>query len=129
MIRKVEGDGVTRLELEGVEVSHVIFSVQLQIVLCDAGRDYLTITLSTPFRVKYAGSEWLRLDPEDDDPRLGDVVVELRYKSLLGCRVSQDGTPNLDFGSALRIEVPRDARYEAWLLVHKTFTFGAEISP
>jgi hypothetical protein len=128
MIRKIEADGVTSLELEGVEVSHVIFSVQLQIVLCDAVRDYLTITLSTPFQVKYAGSGWLRLDPEDDDPRLGDVVVGLRYKSLLECRVSQGGTLSLDFGPALRIEVPRDARYEAWLLVHKTFTLGAEIS-
>jgi hypothetical protein len=68
----------------------------------------------------------LWLDPEDEDPRLGDVVFALRYKPLVACEIAKNGALILDFGPALTIDVPQDDRYEAWTLDHKSFKIIAE---
>jgi hypothetical protein len=118
-LRRYE-DGV-QLELREVGVSHITFTVQLEIVVYDPDRDYLTIVITTPFLVKQGELARVQLDPEADDPRLGDVVFALRYKRLIECRTSRDDSLMLLFEPLLAIEVPPDEKYQAWELKHKTF--------
>jgi hypothetical protein len=119
--------------LDDVEVSQIVFTVQLGITVCDKDRDYLNIIISSPFRIrKENDGEWQEIDPENEDPRLGDVVFVLRYKHLKRCHIAKSGTLALGFDKGLAIEVPPDAHYEAWDLDHKLFkiiaTPGGELA-
>jgi hypothetical protein len=112
--------------LEDVEVSQIVFSVQLGITVCDKDLDYLDIIISSPFRIrKESDGEWQEIDPEGDDPRLGDVVFALRYKHLKSCHIAKSGTLFLEFDQGLAIEVTPDAHYEAWDVDQKRFKIVA----
>lgn len=110
------------LVLEDAQVANVGLAVQLNIYIQDAIRDTLKIAISTPFR---AGESEDALDgpidPEKDDPRIGEVIVRLRRKILTQCHIDQDGTLKLRFDDGFVILVGPDQKYEAWDLDHARF--------
>jgi hypothetical protein len=112
--------------VERVGVSHVTLTVNLEIVAYDPERDYLKITISGPFRMKRANTDWVDINPEADDPLLGEAIVALRYKPLGSCSITKSGTLLLEFGPALTLAVPSNGRYEAWELDHRTFKLICE---
>jgi hypothetical protein len=119
-------DGDVEIQLSDAEVSSVTLTVQLAVVIADKDRDYLTVTLSTPFNVRERDNrEWHTVDPEEGGPALGRLVVALRNKAATRCHISADGTLALEFGGDVTLSVPPDAHYEAWDVDHKGFKIVA----
>jgi hypothetical protein len=114
------GAGI-ELSLREVGVSHITFAIRLEIVVYDPDRDYLTVIITAPFIAKHGEQAPVELDPEADDPRLGQVVFALRHKQLIDCRTSEAGSLMLAFEPPLTIEVAPDEKYQAWELQHKSF--------
>ena len=78
--------------------------------------------ISTPFRVgesEDAPSELI--DPEKYDPRIGEVILRLRFKTLTKCRIDPNCILKLMFDDGFVVVIGPDPQYEAWEIEHKKF--------
>ncbi len=102
-----------RLSAGAAWVGLVALAFELRMIVYAGGDDSMELRISTPFLVSRNESQH-QLDPEGNDPLLGDLMLDLRQKHLLACRVQENGTLTLEFAGHLRIEVPADSDHEAW---------------
>jgi hypothetical protein len=122
MIELVELDNGFDVRVHDAQVGFVTIGVQLEIGIRDGDGKYLIVALSTPFEVRQdSGEEWITLDPELDDERLGVLAVRLRRASVKACRIGADGTLVVEFGPNITISVAPCDRYESWDIDHKMF--------
>ncbi len=85
-------------------------------------RDTLKIAISTPFRVGESEDTLSEpIDPEKNDPRIGEVILCLRFKTLTKCRIDPGGTLKLTFDDGFVVIIGPDSQYEAWDIEHKMF--------
>lgn len=114
------------LVLDEALVSYVTLTVQLEIRIVDATRDTLMITISTPFCINDTdGTSHDPIDPETNDPRIGEVILRLRFNRLATGNIDPDGTLRLVFDDGFAITVRPDPKYEAWDLEHSGFKIVA----
>jgi Family of unknown function (DUF6188) len=122
MIELIEIGGGFDVRCAEAEVAFVTITVQFEIGIRERDGKYFTVTLSTPFKVRQdTAGEWIALDPEADDERLGVLAVRLRYASVTGCHISPDGTLSIEFGPQFAISVEPDAQYESWEVEQERF--------
>jgi hypothetical protein len=122
MIELVEAGTGFEVRCAEAEVAFVTITVRFQIGIRERDGKYFTVTLSTPFEVRQDGAdEWITLDPEADDERLGVLAVRLRYASVTGCYIDADGTLAMQFGPELAITAGPDDEYESWDVEQERF--------
>jgi hypothetical protein len=95
------------------KVGLVSLGYELRIVLYAEGGESIAITISTAFEVSRGGTP-NRLDPEESDPRLGELLLALRGRPLRACFARKRGALTLEFADDLRVDVSPDNHYEAW---------------
>jgi len=122
MSELVELDDGFDVRVHDAQVAFVTVAVQLEIGIRDGDGKYLIVKLSTPFEVRQdSGGEWITLDPEMDDERLGVLAVRLRCASVNRCHIGADGTLAVEFGPNITISVAPCDRYESWDLEQEMF--------
>lgn len=121
-LRDLEDHGFDIAPLERAQVSYLELTGQLEIGIRDSTRETLQITISTPFCAGESEDELSEpVDPEKDDPRVGEVILRLRFKTLTQCRIESSGTLKLAFDDGFVVIVGPDPRYEAWDIEHQKF--------
>lgn len=130
--RELPGGGFD-LVLDSACVSYITLTVRLEFGIRDATRDTLKVVISTPFCVgETEGDLSAPIDPEKDDPRIGELILRLRHKILTESHADPDGTLRLRFDNGVVIVVGPDPQYEAWDIDHSDFKVvsaaGGELS-
>jgi hypothetical protein len=121
-LRGQDDQGFDVAPLECAQVAYIQLTVQLEIAILDATRDALEITISTPFCVGESEDALSEpIDPEKNDPRIGEVILRLRFKTLTKCRIDPDCTLKLTFDDGFVVVIGPDPLYEAWDIEHKKF--------
>lgn len=122
MSELVELDEGFDVSVHSAQVAFVTIAVQLKIGILDGDGKHLIVTLSTPFEVRRDGAaEWITIDPEVADERLGALVVRLRRASVSGCHIGADGTLRVEFEPHLAVSVTPNDQYESWDLEQEMF--------
>jgi hypothetical protein len=111
-----------QLLVHDAQVGQVAVGHELRIVLYGDNGESAEITIATPFRVRYGESgTWSEIDPETDDSSLGQLILNLRNRSLLGGFAQRAGTLSLELAGPVAIQVPPHPQYEAWDVDAKQF--------
>jgi uncharacterized protein DUF6188 len=125
VIELTEVEDGCRFRANEAVVGQVTLGEELRIVIFGRDGESAEITIATPFRVQCnENGAHANIDPEADDPSLGQLILSLRKQPLIGGMMSTAGTLALEFGGCT-IDVPPDVRYEAWAIDARQFKIVA----
>jgi uncharacterized protein DUF6188 len=98
-------------------VTRVALDYAAVLLLIGSADESLEIYIEGCFEL-HRGDSCLRLDPQLQDARLGELF-SLRRRGFRACVAARDGTLRVEFDGDVRIVVAPDPDYDAWDVNHR----------